>query len=277
MTKRWWIFTLNNPDDDWEHLVTGLQAEFMTGQLEMGEKATPHYQFVAWFRNPIRLTTLKKRVPRAHIECVKGTPQQAIKYCTKEETRIDGPFVHGVLPFKVNSTPDWEAIWTLAKQGDFEQVPKNIALRCFTNLLRIRATYDVPVGCESVRGVWLYGAPGVGKSFYVRQTYPDVWSKTPHNKWWDGYAGQRFVVIDDLGMDHKYMGGYLKNWLDSYAVSIEIKGGVAPLKADTIIITSNYHPRQIWGDDPLLYQAIRRRLREVLWMDAQRSVTNEQD
>lgn len=275
MTNRWWILTLNNPNETWEELVESLKPDFMTGQLECGENGTPHFQFVIWYRKATRMANLKKRVPRAHIEAVKGTPQTAIQYCTKEATRMDGPFVVGTLPFKVNSTPDWDNIWQLAKQGDFESIPKNIAIRCFASLVRIRTHYDAPQAVPTVRGIWLYGAPGVGKSFYVRQTYPEVYSKTPHNKWWDGYMGQRFVVIDDLGMDHKYMGGYLKNWLDSYSVSVEIKGGVAPLKADTIIITSNYHPKQIWGDDSVLYQAIRRRLREVLWMDAQRTVTNE--
>lgn len=41
---------------------------------------------------------------------------------------------------------------------------------------------------SSPKGRWLYGAPGVGKTYSVRAMVPDLYLKAA-NKWWDGYKG----------------------------------------------------------------------------------------
>lgn len=46
-------------------------------------------------------------------------------------------------------------------------------------------------------------------------------------KWWDGYKGERVVLIDDFEIDSiKYLNHYLKIWGDPYGkIHGEIKGG----------------------------------------------------
>lgn len=53
------------------------------------------------------------------------------------------------------------------------------------------------VTTEKLRGVWIYGPPGTGKTRYVHEKYDDIYDKG-QNKWWDGYTGQKVVLIDDL-------------------------------------------------------------------------------
>lgn len=62
-------------------------------QLEQGnEEKTKHLQGYLMFKNPTYFNSIKKQLPRAHIEKARGTKKQNIQYCTKQDTRIDGPF-----------------------------------------------------------------------------------------------------------------------------------------------------------------------------------------
>jgi len=95
---------------------------------------------------------------------------------------------------------------------------------------------------------WVFGDPGVGKSRYAR-TLGDIYNKSC-NKWWDGYAGQDVVVVDDFGLDHKCLAYYIKIWADHYSYGAEVKNGKITIRPKRIIVTSNYTPAEIWkGDD----------------------------
>ena len=41
---------------------------------------------------------------------------------------------------------------------------------------------------------WIYGKPGIGKSYAVRSVYPNLYVKSS-NKWWDGYTNQDAVDL----------------------------------------------------------------------------------
>jgi len=111
---------------------------------------------------------------------------------------------------------------------------------------------------ETLRGLWFYGPPGFGKSRFVHETYPDLYSK-PQNKWWDGYDGQSTVLLDDLDEQGACLSHYLKIWSDHYPCSGEIKGGTVKLNHDKFIVTSNYTPVDLWPKDDSLREAIKRR------------------
>lgn len=56
-----------------------------------------HYQGFLELVSPMRFNAIKGilRCDSAHLEKRKGTPQQAWDYCTKEDTREDGPWEYG--------------------------------------------------------------------------------------------------------------------------------------------------------------------------------------
>lgn len=75
----------------------------------------------------------------------------------------------------------------------------------YANLQKIKKDNLVVQDKDHLRGVWIWGKSGVGKSRKAREDYPDHYPKLC-NKWWDGYQGQRHVIMDDIGKDHHVLG-----------------------------------------------------------------------
>ena len=83
-----WSITINNPtpqDDECINLARQ-KGWKITGQQEVGENGTLHYQLMAETGQQ-RFSALKKAFPRAHIEPARR-PQALKQYVTKEDTRV---------------------------------------------------------------------------------------------------------------------------------------------------------------------------------------------
>lgn len=117
---------------------------------------------------------------------------------------------------------------------------------------------ELPDIMESRQCFWIYGDPGIGKTYYVREKFPGCFVK-PQNKWWDGYQGQDVVILDDF--DCTVIGHNLKIWSDKYSFNAEIKGSTIKPVYTKLFVTSNYLPEQLWKDDLVLAKAVERRFR----------------
>jgi len=110
MSSTNWLCTLNNPDTattesylkswkDYKH------CNYVTGQVEQGDKGTVHIQYFLNFSQKVRMAHLKKHCKQSHFEIVKQN-NGADKYCNKDDTRIEGPWSFGILPAKRNVKGD---------------------------------------------------------------------------------------------------------------------------------------------------------------------------
>lgn len=89
---RKWCFTLNNPSkyyrDYMIDTLTQKHTMFIIGN-EIGENNTPHLQGYIEFKNPVAFNSLKNKFPQAHFEKARGTRDQNIAYCSKQNDFIN--------------------------------------------------------------------------------------------------------------------------------------------------------------------------------------------
>lgn len=113
----------------------------------------------------------------------------ASDYCMKEETRVAGPWEFGLKPKKSGGKVNWEEQREEAKKGNWDNIDPSVYIRYYGNLKKIGCEGTEPYEHDDVRGYWLWGAPGTGKTTFARTEYgTDVFIK-PLSKWWDGYVG----------------------------------------------------------------------------------------
>lgn len=102
--SRAWCFTVNNPTElDVTEFLCMDYRYFVLG-FEEGENGTPHWQGYVSFQDAKTMTSVKKRLSRAHWEIAKGTPIQNYEYCTKGGDFVDD----GELPSQGRIT--WERL-----------------------------------------------------------------------------------------------------------------------------------------------------------------------
>lgn len=264
--SRNWLCTLNSPKvDPQEYLEAWSKVDgckYVTGQLEKAESGTIHIQYFLHFESNRRGTALKEHCSKSHFEIVKIN-NGADRYCMKEDTRVDGPWEFGIPPARRNVKGDLKSrnqyimeygVVNAVKEGHIDITKFKQANQSVNAFMMVDTP---PFSPPAVRGIWIWGSPGVGKSFWTRKQFPALYVKS-QSKWWEGYTGQHFVLLDDH--DNPCLGHYLKVWADEYPCIGEDKGGSVSLQHRRFIVTSNYSIETLYQKDgPEMVKALERR------------------
>lgn len=253
------FFTLNNPTSQLDfsslekHGVT-----YLLYQKEKGEaEGTPHFQGVFSLKQQKRLSSLKKLpgLEKAHFERVKNL-QAAIKYCSKEETRLEGPWTFGSIEGRgqgkrtdladVQARLDRGEDLGLIAQDNFQQfLQYGRAWERYIAITKMKRREEPPTV------LFFVGPSGVGKTrtaLAIAKQFDSYFvAPMPKGSGWylDGYKQQSVFILDE--MDGNYMTPTRFNALmDRYPHQVAVHGGQVEFNSPLIIIISNYLPKYWW-------------------------------
>lgn len=265
--SRTWCFTLNNYTEEEEDIInsyeTNDQVRYLIYGREKGEEGTPHLQGYIMFYNPKNFKQVKKFLgDRCHIEKSKGTIQQNIAYCSKDDDFIE----FGDKP-KMGARKDIEDVKKLIQ----DNVPINDVIMSATSYqaakhaeLLFKYQKQPPAMKRNVH--WYYGPTGTGKTRQaVEKSGEDYYITMNTLKWWDGYVGQKNVIVDDFRKDFCTFHELLRI-LDRYPLKVNVKGSSIWLQPTTtdIYITTCFHPEQIYETREDVKQ-LTRRIDEIVY------------
>lgn len=249
-----WIDTELEDTVECQYIVYGKEIAPTTG--------TPHLQGFIRFLCDKSLKAARDALPGCDVR-VSDFPSECIAYCKK-----DGNFTERGKAPKTNKEKGegekarYKRARELAEAGNFDEIDADIYIRHLGNLKKIRAEKQVqPAQLTELSNEWLHGPPGSGKSSRAFSENPDAYLKGL-NKWWDGYADQPAVIVDDMDPFHKSLAQEFKVWAHHMPFPAETKGGTLCIRPKKIIVTSNYSIDEVW-DDEITRQAMHRRFNEI--------------
>jgi len=278
-----WCFTLNNPRDHEGVLLRSLvedeaDVSYIVYQLEEGEETgTPHFQGYIQLKSRKRCAQVSRVLGgRANVRRAAGTAEQNKAYCTKLDTRKEGPFEFGEMTTK-GKRKDIEAFVAEMKENVMsdaeilERHPNILAKypRFVSTSRRILAESnlaDPPLAArsgwqESLLGLllaipdprkihWYYDeVGGSGKSLFCRRfrcvdgRRAYVCTGGKHADIQYGFARQPIVFFDwPRSGEEAFPYGVVENFKNGYFLNTKYES--TPVYFDTphVIVFSNFYP-----------------------------------
>lgn len=218
---------------NYKHMVMGFETCPTTGR--------PHIQGAVTFTSPKRKSTLIKIDKRISWRPARNL-EALLTYCKKsgnfweDDKREQG------------ARNDLKQVKDILKNGGslFEAIDSAPSYQTaryaelYMKHMPFRSTW-----CER-EVLWFWGPTGTGKSKHARELDPDLYLKTNYH-WWDGYAGQHTVLVDDMRADFCKFHDLL-TMIDGYTYSGPVKGGFIPITWKRFIITSAYPPEDLYRE-----------------------------
>lgn len=267
--------TLNNPtktgQEQLEYWKAELPVVFVVFQKE--RVTTTHYQFYMEFEKQVTHKKLVQLMEGAHFEPRRGTPQDAFKYCTKDESRLEGPWQYGELSHPGKRTDIEEAI-DAALTGNLRDAVEMYKPVFAKYNKGIQYVYDIlkapPVGEREIEVTLLYGPGGCGKNHTVRtlEGFEQVYEVDASLNFREPYSYQRVLFIDEFcGSKSGARPEVLNKALDKWPYQLpQLYAGTRSAAWTKVYIATNIHPRMWydWYPDNGRYYPFIRRINKIL-------------
>lgn len=266
--SRSYVFTVNNYTTEMlvfmQNFGKTKPVEYMCFSREVGESGTPHLQGMVMFKNGRAWKSVQASIP-GHIEYMKGTPQQAMEYCMKDNAIDQGRFWESDInnrPKGQGARTDLEVMKEGVKSGwDIAQVWENAqsyqAFQMGKAGVLLRGSRRDPEHPPLV--IWCHGPTGSGKSKWAWSEYPDAWGsgQVVNGFICAGYNGQDVAIFDDLRPQDVTFSLMLK-LLDRYPMRVRVIGGDVNWAPKVIVITTPNPPEAFYAEREDIGQLLRR-------------------
>lgn len=270
--KRCWFITFSASLEPCERKLMELieieearkMFKSITAQKEKGDGGYIHFHVLLEAKNQLRYKTIKDMFPGAHIAFVSGAIniEKARKYCSKEKTRIQGPWI---IKDKQERNQNESIQIPEAKRTKLDIVYDMIANKDITKpsqlpgFIQMSSSYKyacaaiarfnpLPV-IRKIKVLVLYNGSGYGKTTNARICFKDNYGQVSFSRgsqpWFDGYNEQDVLLIDEFvwgALESAMFKGVLSGDLEQ----LPIKGGFVRSAYSKIIITTNTDPHK-WG------------------------------
>lgn len=275
-----WCFTVNNPEG-WRPIFDGGHMLYLVYQTERGAQGTQHIQGYVRFDTRKRGSTAARIIAGAgnpghpihpHVEVARGTEQANKDYCTKADTRIDGPAGEfGEFSPEAGKQGKRSDLELAAERIIGGAAMRDVALEFPSSFIRYHGgfkafqltTQPQPPIERNVEVLVLWGPTGTGKTHRIMTMYPDCFCVRPGRDPWDGYCGQETIFLDEFDYTvwniHEF-----KLILDKWRYRLQRRYTNDFAAWTRVAICCNACPRSWWSDTPrvsdLDLAAIRRRI-----------------
>lgn len=251
---RAYSFTLNNYTVEDITSLKEIKYKYIILGDEIGKSGTPHLQGYIVFSSPISFNSIKKQIPKAHIEPSIATAEQNREYCSKEKVL----FEDGDIPKKQGKRTDIDHVRDILQTTpSMREVTLHAQSYQSVKMAEQYLKYHEKTRNWKPIVKWYWGDTGTGKSHTAFEEHPDAYVCADTNKWWEGYDAHEHVIIDDFRKDFIKFHDLLK-LLDKYPFRVECKGSSRQLLARTITITSPKPPAETYDTQENIKQLLRR-------------------
>lgn len=250
---------------DWEtflQLAKDERIKYITGQEEVcPTTGRDHIQAYIEFKNALKFRTIKKILPnnanfdKAYADpetnrhyCGKPWPDCKCDFCTKPGGRKPGgrSLESGEISKGQGSRTDLiklkRALEEGAKEADLISSDELFPVWCrYPNIYKRYKCAKITGRDRNTKPEvsFITGASGVGKTRRVFDEHKDNVYMKDNSKWWDGYEGQRCILLDELDTHEHWKIEEMLRLLDRYPYQGQTKGGYININSPYITITSN--------------------------------------
>lgn len=257
--SRKFCFTINDIPQDMAHTpelpFNADYVKFAIWQLEEGDNHHRHVQGFLTTTASLSFGTVKKWFEpfKPHVEAAHGSYDDNIKYCSKTATQISGPKEFGTRPAVgtgQGSRTDLQSVVAPLKNGKrLNEIVEDakcaeVFVKYHRGLTALEMIWNKPKPREDITVTVCFGEPGTGKTRMAMDS-PSVFKKPVGDKWFDGYDGEKRLVLDEFNAYLSW--SVLLQVLDVYALKVEVKGGFVNACWTEVWLTTNKHPK-LWYD-----------------------------